>query len=184
MLPLRKVFGSLWTAFAVIAVCVGFLADFPSGREQLEESIGNIFPLAVAILPYVAIAGVALFGGRILIWVWRWLRDVLDDGPSKRAFKSQHDNLAECKDLLIDFQKYRPVAHHREVVASMQARFSEICARIDQLNVELSNLDITMEMFDINDESQANEMIDQLARLEVYSAKGDLDRARLFTNRK
>lgn len=99
---MRKLASSLWTAFVAFSVCLGILADFPKGRGVLEEELNNLLPLAAALLPYIAIAGVVYGGGRIGLWMVSEGIYVLTNGPTIRKFEALAPRLRECRTGLVN----------------------------------------------------------------------------------
>ena len=158
---LYKIVASLWTAFVILSVCLGFFADFPTGRSQLEDSLSNILPLGAALLPYIAFAGVVGFGGRILVWAIKWSIDHLKEGPEIRRLKGMQYRIKLCKSLLESLDN--PA---RMVITQFETETSFI-----QLNMEWRHLRIKMESvgvdtseINLTDQSQGDHLLDATRR--------------------
>ena len=177
MVLIQKIVGSLWTAFAVFALCLGLLVDFPNGRDKLEDSVSAVLPVAAALLPYIAMVGSIVGGGRIVIWASMLGIDRLNQGPSRRAFIVLNADIRLTKELLISQSN-----NHLLFLSDKAAAYSNYCkvvAQLDNLRTKLVKLEIEIGIIDVEREDQRLQMIGMLSSLEVHAVQGDIEKARI-----
>ena len=173
---LQKAVGSIWAAFVVFCVCLGFLADFPSGRDQLEGSISAILPIAAALMPYIAIAGITYFGSRIVYVLSIWSVDRINGGPKKRAFIAKQSEIQRCKNLLIQYgDEFLRLLDDK---GRAYSQYCESVAQLEALRSDLRNLEIDIGVISVEVDQQRLQMIGMLSSLEVHARNGDIEKAR------
>ena len=146
---LYKIVASLWTAFVILSVCLGFFADFPTGRSQLEDSLSNILPLGAALLPYIALAGVVGFGGRILVWAIKWRIDHWKEGPKMRRLKGMQSRIKLCQSLLESLDNPARMAITRfeteKIFTQLDTEWRRLRIKMESVGVDTSEINLTDE---------------------------------------
>lgn len=172
---LRKFLSSAWTGFAILAVCVGFIADFPVGRSELEDSVNAIFPVGAASLPYLALGGVIYGGGLIVRWISRTSADLLHGGPSVRRFQSLSRDIGTCNRLLVN---HLEGFHPSSEAYSKTARETELNIEINLLLDGLQSLGIPVPDFgQVGNEERLRFLVAYLTAMETLARSGNLKHA-------
>ena len=172
---LQSLLRSTWAAFVILAVCVGFLADFPTSRSKLEDSMSALLSVGVALLPYIAFGGILYSSGLIGTWTVKRILDWKNDGPSVRRFQSLAASIEKYNGELIvylemppGFRTYRETSFASRLI--MELRFVlEQLAGLRIPGPALGNIDI---------DEQGQPLVAYLAMMQTYAKNGELHRAR------
>ena len=176
MQRLGSILSSTWTGFAVLAVCLGFFADFPVGRPKLEASVSTVLPIGAALLPYLAFGGSIYGGGLILAWVYRHIVDRVNDGTSVRKFQALAVRIGKCNSALIAHLESWPL---RSRIYGETSYASRLIAELQFVLEQLADLGIPVPpLGDIDIGEHGQPLVAYLATMQTYAKNGELRRAR------
>lgn len=172
---LRSLFSSAWAGFVILAICVGFLADFPVGRSKLEDSVSTILPIGVALLPYIALGGTVYATGVIGRWALKRILDLLNDGPSVRRFQALATRIQTAQSGIISYlgpslwsSTYRDTAFASQLITELQL----LLEQLTKLGIRVPP------SAEINIEERGQLLVAYLARMRTFAERGELHHAR------
>lgn len=174
-----KALRTIWAAFVGLSVCLGFLVNSATGKDQLSDSVGDILPIAAALLPYIAIAGAVGFGLRILVWLIRMAADRLRGGPERRRFKAMKFRISRCR------TSTESLIRPESLLMSPQewnAKHTEVLIEWRKLARSLASIGIDVPSVNVVGLDERNLLTHYLANLEIYSEDGDIQSARLLAH--
>ena len=139
----RYVLSRTWAAFVVLCICLGFLADFPGGRPNLEGVMTAIHPMVTALLPYLALGGGIYSGGIVGWWVLSKCIDIRNDGRSVRKFQALSDSIEACRLNLISYAEgsYRLETAYRNTSyqSAVTVEVNQVLNKLERLKIPMPN---------------------------------------------
>ena len=168
---LRKSPAALYAAFAGIALCLDFLADFPVAKSHLVNAVDAVFPLGAAILPWAAWGVIIVLGSFSALKISQWVVDRVGDGPSRRRFQGMGPRLSYCRAGIVslyDTPSFMPRS------GDEIAQRAEVNAEVNLIFDQLRSLRITLPKPDV----KTDVLIAYFATMETLADRGELRRAR------
>ena len=176
---LRSFLSPTWQGFAIFCVCLGFLADFPIGRDKLVDSVNATHPILAALLPYIAVFGVIYGGGLAGRWLFRKSVDFRNDTSSVRKFqalglrigKYTRDLISRLEDPLAVYSSFRPFSNaSHEAQLKLELKF--VLGQLEQLGIPIPDF------MPLKEQHQWQALVAYLTTMETLARSGDLSHAR------
>lgn len=100
---LWNILARLPTVVGFAVTCLGFLVDFPVAKDGLQDSVSALSPVVGESLPWMAWGGLVICMVVLGMWLYQWIVDRLNDGPSVRRFRALAAKLRNCQAILLLF---------------------------------------------------------------------------------
>ena len=168
-----------WSAFLVLAACVGFLVDLGTVRSTFEDSVNEVLPVVAAFLPLIAYIVAVWAIGIIVAKAVRLGIDWKNDGPSVRKFQALSHDIMECKLDLMSLLTPRPMEYGHENVSRATQFVTELNLLLEQLHELGIRVPIREEVRNINE--SGDRLIAYLERMRILAQDGRLSHARQDT---
>ena len=160
-------------------MCLGFLADFPIGRDKLEDSVNAIHPILAALLPYIAVFGVIYGSGLAGRWLFLKSVDFRNDTSSVRKFQAlgvrignhKRGLISRLEDPLAGYVSFRPFSNaSHEAQLTLELEF--ILGQLKQLGIPVPDF------MPLKEQHQWQALVTYLATMQQLAKNGYLKRAR------
>ena len=172
----RSLFSQTWMSFVVFCVCLGFLADFPIGRDKLENSVNAIHPILAALLPYIAMFGVIYGSGLAGRWLFLKSVDFRNDASSVRKFQALGVRIGNCKrdlishleDPYLSFRPFSNASHEAQLMGELEF----VLGQLKQLGIPVPDF------MPLKEQYQWQALVTYLATMQQLAKNGYLKRPR------